>query len=80
MPADPPSDETATVWASTFVPSRSPIPEFGQEGYSVAWVDTCDGRVQLLVSGPRPGPGAVGRIVERKLGEAEVLLFEADPA
>lgn len=68
------------MWASTFVPSRSPIPGFGQEGYCVAWVDTRDGRVQLLVAGPRPGPGVVGRIVERKLGEADVLLFEADPA
>lgn len=73
------SERTATVWAATFVPSKSPIPEFGQEGYSVAWVDTADGREQVLVAGTRPAPGVTGRIVMTPLGEANVPLFVADP-
>jgi len=80
VPADRPADLAATVWASTFVPSKSPIPGYGQDGYSVAWVDTPDGRLQVLVSGPRPAPGTVGRIVEQTLGETKILLFDADPA
>jgi hypothetical protein len=74
-----PGDLTATVWASTFVPANSPIPGYGQDGYSVAWVDTPDGRLQLLVAGPRPEPGTVGRIVEKTFGENAIALFEADP-
>jgi hypothetical protein len=68
------------VWAATYVPSKSPIPGFGQEGYSVAWVDTADGREQVLVAGARPEPGASGRIVMTPLGDANVALFVADPA
>ncbi|OBH95863.1 hypothetical protein [Mycobacterium sp. E2733] len=79
MFADKSTDVTATVWASTFVPSKSPIPEYGQEGYSVAWVDTTEGRLQLLVSGTQPAAGTVGRIVEKKLGETKTKMFEADP-
>jgi hypothetical protein len=75
-----PVDSSATVWASTFVPSKSPIPGYGEEGYSVAWVDTPDGRLQVLVSGPQPAPGTVGRIVEKTFGETKVTLFEADSA
>ena len=80
MPADKSTDTTATVWASTFVPSKSPISGYGEEGYSVAWVNTPDGRLQVLVSGPRPAPGTVGRVVEKTFGETKTALFEADPA
>ncbi|OBI96281.1 hypothetical protein A5660_00825 [Mycobacterium alsense] len=80
MPADKPADSSATVWASTFVPSKSPIPGYGEEGYSVAWIDTPDGRLQVLVSGPPPAPGTVGRIAERTFGETKITLFEADSA
>lgn len=73
-----PDSHPATVWAATFVPSTSPIPGYGMDGYSVAWVDTSDGRLQVLVSGPRPAPGTVGRVVERELEETKTLLFEAD--
>lgn len=75
-----PVDSSATVWASTFVPSKSPVPGYGEEGYSVAWVDTSNGRLQVLVSGPRPAPGAVGRVVEKTFGDTKTTLFEADPA
>ncbi len=72
------ADRPATVWASTFVPGKSPIPGYGQDGYSVAWVDTSDGRLQVLVSGPRPVPGTVGRVVEKTLGDDTIILFEAE--
>lgn len=75
-----PGDLTAMVWASTFVPAKSPIPGYGQDGYSVAWVDTPDGRLQVLVLGPRPEPGTVGRVVEKTLGDTATVLFEGDPA
>lgn len=74
-----PDSHPATVWAATFVPSKSPIPGYGGNGYSVAWVDTRNGRLQVLVSGPRPTPGAVGRVLERELNGTKTLLFEADP-
>lgn len=74
-----PGDLTATVWASTVVPAKSPIPGYGQDGYSVAWVDTPDGRLQVLVLGPRPEPGTVGRVVEKNLGDTATVLFEGDP-
>ena len=73
-------ERTATVWAATFVPSKSPIPGYGQEGYSVAWVDTVDGREQVLVAGPRPSPGVTGRLVMTSMGEMKVAVFEAKPA
>lgn len=71
---------TATVWSSTFVPSKSPYPEFGQDGYSVAWVDCDGGRFQVLVRGPRPAPGIQGSIVAAPLGDEEVDMFVADPS
>lgn len=74
-----PGDPTATVWASTFVPTKSPIPGYGQDGYSVAWVDTPDGRLQVLVLGTKPEPGTVGRVVEKTLGDTVTVLFEGDP-
>ena len=74
------SETSATVWSSTFVPSKSPYPEFGQHGYAVAWVDTGDGRFQVLVDGARPAPGTVGRLVAATLGEDAVAMFVADPA
>lgn len=74
-----PGDPTATVWASSFVPTKSPIPGYGQDGYSVAWVDTPDGRLQVLVLGPKPEPGTVGRVVEKTLGDTATLVFEGDP-
>ncbi|MBI2702070.1 hypothetical protein A9W98_04280 [Mycobacterium gordonae] len=80
MPADSRADSAVTVWASTFVPAKSPIAGYGQDGYSVAWVDTPEGRLQVLVSGPRPVPGAVGRLRPHTLGDTTVDLFEADPA
>ncbi len=71
------ADRPATVWASTFVPGKSPIPGYGQDGYSVAWVDTSDERLQVLVSGPRPAPDTVGRVVEKTLADNVIVLFEA---
>ncbi len=68
----------ARVWSSTFVPSKSPFPEYGQDGYSVAWVDTTTGRIQVLVDGPRPAPGAAGRIVSKSLGDDAVEMFVED--
>lgn len=69
---------SATVWSATFVPSPSPYPDFGQDGYSVAWVDTDSGRLQVLVDGARPAPGTTGRLVQLPLGEASVDCFRAD--
>ena len=74
------SDRPATVWSSTFIPSKSPYPEFGQDGYSVAWVDTADGRLQVLVDGARPVPGTTGRLVRATLGADDVEMFTADPS
>lgn len=73
----PPADRTATVWSSTFIPSKSPFPDFGAEGYSVAWVDCEQGRLQVLVDGARPAPGTVGRIAMRDLDGTTVDLFKA---
>jgi hypothetical protein len=75
-----PAERAATVLASTFVANRSPIPDYGQEGYSVAWVDTADGRLQILVSGQRPAPGATGRIETQTLGDSAVEMFVEEPA
>ncbi|WP_046314955.1 hypothetical protein [Mycobacterium sp. UM_Kg1] len=69
------SEPSATVWSSTFVPSKSPYPDYGTAGYSVAWVDTADGRLQVLVDGDRPAPGSVGRLIERTLGDDVVTMF-----
>ena len=74
------SEKRATVWSSTFVPSKSPYPEFGQDGYSVAWVDTSEGRFQVLVHGARPVPGTVGRLVAATLGGDAIEMFVADPS
>ncbi|WP_231992470.1 hypothetical protein [Mycobacterium sp. 1164985.4] len=68
------------MWSSTFVPSKSPYPEFGQDGYSVAWVDTDTGRFQVLVDGARPAPGTVGHLVQATLGDDTVEMFVADPS
>lgn len=73
----PPSDRTATVWSSTFIPSKSPFSDFGVDGYSVAWVDTAEGRFQVLVDGERPAPGTVGALVVRTLDDRDVDLFSA---
>lgn len=75
-----PANALATVWSSTFVPSKSPIPEFGQEGYSVAWVDTGDVRRQILVVGGPPAPGARGQIGELTMGEETIEVFIEEPA
>lgn len=74
------SETRATVWSSTFVPSKSPYPDFGKDGYAVAWVDTVDGRFQVLVDGVRPTPGTVGQLVSTTLGEDTIEMFVADPA
>ncbi|OBB47431.1 hypothetical protein A5752_24145 [Mycobacterium sp. 852002-51961_SCH5331710] len=74
------SATSATVWSSTFVPSKSPYPEFGQDGYSVAWVDTDTGRFQVLVDGARPASGTVGHLVQVTLGGDTVEMFVADPS
>lgn len=73
------TETAATVWSSTFVPSKSPYPDYGQEGYSVAWVDTASERLQVLVDGARPVPGTVGRLVAAALGDDAVQMFVADP-
>ncbi len=72
------SEHTATVWASTFVPTKAPFQDWGAEGYSVAWVDTAEGRRQVLVEGSRPAPGTVGRLISRPFGEETVELFTED--
>ena len=77
MPTSPPSDRVATVWSSTFIPSKSPFSDFGSDGYSVAWVDTDEERIQVLVEGDRPAPGTVGAVVERILDEQAVDVFSA---
>lgn len=77
MPTSPP-DRFATVWSSTFVPAPSPFPELGNDGCSVAWVDTAEGRLQVLVDGPRPAPGTAGRLVERTLDGFSTDVFTAD--
>ncbi len=74
------AEATATVWSSTFVPSKSPYPEFGQDGYSVAWVDSEHTRLQVIVEGPRPAPGTTGRLVEKSVGDATVSVFVAEPS
>ncbi|MDG4669122.1 hypothetical protein [Mycobacterium sp. 236(2023)] len=79
MPTPPPSDR-ATVWSSTFIPSRSPFSDFGTDGYSVAWVDTTEGRIQVLVEGDRPAPGTIGAVVVRTLDEQAVNVFSAGAA
>jgi hypothetical protein len=76
MPTSPP-DRTATVWSSTFIPSKSPFADYGADGFSVAWVDTADGRRQVLVEGERPTPGTAGRLVTRTLDGEVVDLFSA---
>lgn len=76
MPTSPP-DRAATVWSSTFIPSKSPLPGYGEQGFSVAWVDTIDGRLQVLVDGARPAPGTVGWLVTRTLDEQSVEMFSA---
>ena len=74
MPTAPPN-RIATVWSATFVPSKSPFSGWGTEGYSVAWVDTAAGRLQVLVDGERPAPGTVGRLVIRTFDEQDVDVF-----
>lgn len=76
----PDTESSATVWSSTFVPAKSPYPEFGQDGYSVAWVDTAAGRLQVLVEGDRPTPGTTGRLTRAVLGADDVEMFVADPS
>lgn len=77
MPASPP-DRSATVWSSTFIPSKSPFTGYGADGYSVAWVDAGTERLQVLVDGDRPAPGTVGRLTIRTLDEQPVEMFVAD--
>lgn len=77
MPMSPP-DRPATVWSSTFIPSKSPLPGFGTEGYSVAWVDSGTERLQVVVDGARPRPGTTGRLVGRTFDDQTVEMFMAD--
>jgi hypothetical protein len=72
------SDRAATVWASTYVPSKSPFPDYGQDGYSVAWVDVSGERLQVLVDGPKPLPGTVGHLIELQLDGQPADLFVRD--
>ena len=76
MPTSSP-DRPATVWSSTFIPAKSPYPQYGADGYSVAWVDTDEGRVQVLVDGSRPTPGTHGRLIKRMLDDDAVEMFSA---
>ncbi|MED5810846.1 hypothetical protein VST63_00615 [Mycolicibacterium sp. 050232] len=76
MPTSMP-DRRATVWSATFVPSKSPYPEYGQDGYSVAWVDTAAGRLQVLVDGVRPAPGTTGTLIEVSLDGTPIDMFVA---
>lgn len=77
MPTSSP-DRLATVWSSTFIPAKSPYSQYGADGYSVAWVDTDEGRLQVLVDGARPTPGTPGRLVTRTLDDEAVDMFSAD--
>jgi hypothetical protein len=74
----PPHDRPATVWSSTFIPSKSPLPDFGAEGYSVAWVDSSTERLQVVVDGARPTPGTAGQLVVRTFDDETVEMFVAD--
>ncbi|MDZ5088498.1 MULTISPECIES: hypothetical protein [Mycobacteriaceae] len=44
----------------------------------MAWVDTGEGRLQVLVDGARPTPGTPGRLVTRTLDDEAVDMFSAD--
>lgn len=66
------------MWSSTFVPSKSPFPEYGQQGYAVAWVDSAQGRLQVLVDGARPAPGTTGHLATITLNDEYVEMFVAD--
>jgi hypothetical protein len=73
------TERRATVWAATWVPSRSPIDGFGADGYAVAWIDLDEGeRIQVLVDGPAPAPGAAGTVESRAFGDASVQVFVED--
>ena len=75
------AQQTGTVWASTWVPGRMPLIDDGTVGYAVAWVDLADGRrVQHLVLGEAPEPGAAGRSHLEELGGLTVPVFEVDGA
>lgn len=69
------TDRRAVVWAATWIPAPSPLEGFGAEGYAVCWADAEEGRLQLIVDGARPAPGAVGRIVRRSFGAMTVDVF-----
>lgn len=66
------------MWSSTFIPSKSPFPEYGQQGYAVAWVDSAQGRLQVLVDGARPVPGTNGHLTTLTLTDESVEIFVAD--
>lgn len=74
----PGPDRSATVWSSTFIPSKSPIAEFGADGYSVAWVDCDNERLQVLVDGERPSPGTTGRMTTCTFDDETVDVFTAE--
>lgn len=70
-------ERTGTVWSATWVPSASPYPGYGDEGYAVCWVDLDGGdRVQVLAVGPRPEPGATGQMSTLTLDEISLEVFE----
>lgn len=77
MPMSPP-ERRATVWSSTFIPSKSPLSGFGADGYSVAWVDSGTERLQVVVDGARPTPGTTGRLMARTFDGETVEMFTAD--
>lgn len=75
------TQQTGTVWASTWVPGRMPLADDGDPGYAVAWVDFPDGRrVQHLVHGEAPAPGSTGRSSVEERGGVGIPVFEPDGA
>lgn len=69
-----------TVWASTWVPGRFPLDDGETTGYAVAWVDVDGRRVQHLVRGEAPAPGATGTCRDEEIGGWTVPVFEPEGA
>ena len=79
-PADPTFvDGRGAVVAATRVDASFGIEGFGAGGYSAVWVDLEAGpRVQALVDGAAPEPGARGSVEELELSGTRVPVFRPE--